>query len=139
MTEPQGHREGKPANGHQPETDAQRKARLMAAAEAAIDRLLAWEKRVEAPNLTEIEDEVLALRHQLGVEMAQSVLDEQAERSGIERAGEPEPCPECGGVLVNKGRRKKKAATRLGELETDRPYAYCPRCGRGLFPPGPAA
>jgi YgiT-type zinc finger domain-containing protein len=139
MTEPQGWGEGKQGKGRQPETDEQRKARLMAAAEAAIDRLLAWEKRVDKPTLTAIEDEVLAIRHELGLAMAQTVLDEQAERSGIERAGEPEQCPECGGLLVNKGRRKRKAATRLGEVETDRPYAYCPQCGRGLFPPGPAA
>jgi hypothetical protein len=139
MTARQERKEGKRANGRQPETDVQRKARLMAAAEAAIDRLLAWEKRVDKPNMTAIEDEVLAIRHQIGVVMAQSVLDGQAERSGVERTGEPEHCPACDGALVNKGRRKKKTATRLGELETERPYAYCPRCGRGLFPPGPAA
>ena len=137
MTESQG-REAQQATGHQPETAPQRKARLMATAEAAIDRLLAWEQGVDKPTMTAIEEEVLALRHELGLAMAQSVLDAQAQRSGIERSGEPDCCPQCGGVLVNKGRRKKKAATRLGEIETERPYAYCPHCGRGLFPPGPA-
>lgn len=139
MTEAQKRGEGKQAKGYQPETAAQRKAELMAAAEAAIDRLLAWEQGVDKPNMTAIEDEILAIRHQLGLAMVQSVLDEQAGRAGIERASEPDACPACGGVLVNKGRRKKKAATRLGETEINRPYAYCPQCGRGLFPPGPAA
>lgn len=121
-----------------PETVEQRKARLMAAAEAAIDRLLAWEERVDRPNLTAIEEEVLAIRRELGLEMMQAVVDEQAARSAVERSGEPALCPECGRALVNKGRRKKKAATRLGEIETERPYAYCPHCGQGSFSPGPA-
>lgn len=123
----------------QRETREQRKARLMAAAEAAIDELLAWEESAGKPTMTAIEEEVLALRQRLGVVMAQSVVDEQATRSGIEQAEEAQRCPECGGPLVNKGRREKAAATRVGMLQADRPYAYCPHCKRGVFPPGPAA
>lgn len=138
MTEPTKRSGGQRVQGKTPETVEQRKARLMAAAEAAIDRLLAWEERVDKPNITAIEEEVLAIRRELGLEMLQAVVDEQAARSAIERSAEPERCPACGRELVNKGRRKKKAATRLGEIETERPYAYCPHCGQGSFPPGPA-
>jgi hypothetical protein len=141
----QGEGVGKPAEAQEPRqarqavTKEQRKARLMAAAEAAIDELLLWEESAGRPNMTAIEEQVLALRHQLGVEMAQAVVNEQAARSGVERAEEAPCCPECGGPLINKGRRKRKAVTRLGTLETDRPYAYCPHCNRGVFPPGPSA
>lgn len=123
----------------QRESSEQRKAKLMASAEAAIDELLAWEEGAGRPNMTAIENEVLALRQRLGVVMAQSVVDEQAARSGVESAAEVPCCPKCGGSLVNKGRRAKEAATRVGLLQADRPYAYCPHCKRGVFPPGPAA
>lgn len=121
------------------ESREQRKEKLLAAAEAAIDELLEWEESAGKPNLTAIENEVLALRQRLGIVMAQSVVDEQAARSGVESAAEVPRCPQCGGPLVNKGRREKAAATRVGLLQADRPYAYCPHCKRGVFPPGPAA
>lgn len=123
----------------QRESKAQRKARLMAAAEAAFDELLLWEESAGKPNMTAIENEVLALRHRLGIVMAQSLIDEQAARSSVASATEAPCCPQCGGALVNKGRRKKSSVTRVGEVESDRPYAYCPHCKRGVFPPGPAA
>lgn len=124
---------------NQRESSQQRKAKLMAAAEAAIDELLLWEENAGKPNMTAIENEVLALRQRLGLVLAQSVVDEQAARSSVESAAQAPCCPECGAALVNKGRRKKSTVTRVGELETDRPYAYCPHCKRGVFPPGPAA
>jgi hypothetical protein len=121
------------------ETIEQRKARLMTAMEAAVDELLKWEEEAGKPNMTAIEEQVLALRQRLGVVMAQAVIDEQAARSGIERTVDAPRCAECGGPLVNKGRRTKSAVTRVGVLETDRPYACCPHCKRGVLPPGPAA
>ena len=124
---------------NQRESSQQRKAKLMAAAEAAIDELLLWEENAGKPNMTAIENEVLALRQRLGLVMAQSVVDEQAARSSVESATEAPCCPICGAVLVNKGRRKKSTVTRVGEVETDRPYAYCPHCKRGVFPPGSSA
>lgn len=123
------------ANQREPQ---QRKAKL-AAAEAGFDELLLWEENAGKPNMTAIENEVLALRQRLGLVMAQSVVDEQAARSSVESATEAPCCPICGAVLVNKGRRKKSTVTRAGEVETDRPYAHRPHCKRGLFPPGPAA
>ena len=123
----------------QRQSSEQRKAKLMAAAEAAINELLLWEESVHKPNMTAIENEVLAIRQRLGIVMAQSVVDEQAARSSVESAAQAPCCPTCGASLVNKGRRKKGTVTRVGELESDRPYAYCPHCKRGVFPPGPAA
>jgi hypothetical protein len=84
--------------------------------------------------MTAIENEVLALRHRLGIVMAQSLIDEQAAQSSVASAAEAPCCPHCGGALVNKGRRKKSSVTRVGEVESDRPYAYCPHCKRGVFP-----
>jgi len=38
----------------------------------------------------------------------------------------------CGGALLNKGRWKRKATTWLCEVESERRYAHCPRCGWGF-------
>jgi len=49
----------------------------------------------------------------------------------------PEVCPECGAELVRKGKKKRKMQTRGGqEVELEREYGECPKCGQGIFPPG---
>ncbi|MGL4650623.1 MAG: hypothetical protein ACRC1H_14540 [Caldilineaceae bacterium] len=120
----------------QTESQAQRKARLMAAAEAAIDELLQWEEQSVKPNLAAIEEQVLAVRQQLGVTLGETLLAEQAAQTAAEMAVDVPLCPTCGSALINKGRRKKVVTTRLGELESERPYAWCPVCKHGIFPPG---
>lgn len=120
----------------QTESQAQRKARLMAAVETAIDELLHWEAQSVKPNLTAIEEQVLAVRQQLGVTLAETLLEQQAAESAAEMAVGMPLCSTCGSLLVNKGRRKKRVTTRVGEVESERPYAYCPVCKHGVFPPG---
>ena len=41
-------------------TRAQKESKLRKAAEEVIERLLAWDEKNKRPNLTQIEDEVLA-------------------------------------------------------------------------------
>jgi DNA-directed RNA polymerase subunit RPC12/RpoP len=120
----------------QTESQAERKARLMAAAEAAIDELLQWEEQSVKPNLAAIEEQVLAVRQRLGVVLGETLLEKQAAQSAAEMAVQTPRCPTCGSALVNKGKRKKVVTSRLGELESKRPYAWCPVCNHGVFPPG---
>ncbi len=120
----------------QTESQAQRKARLMAAAEAAIDELLQWEAQSVKPNLTAIEEQVLAVRQQLGMTLAETLLAKQAAENATEMAVDVPLCPTCGSALVNKGKRKKVVTSRLGELHSERSYAWCPVCKHGVFPPG---
>lgn len=127
---------GQRKQAQQTMTLAQRKAEWMAAAEAAFDALLQWEAQAVKPNLTALEDQVLAVRQQLGVEMAESLLAHQAAQAAAEMTVEPVQCPTCGAALETKGERRKVFTTRLGELESERPYTYCPTCKRGVFPPG---
>jgi hypothetical protein len=51
----------------------EKKARLMARLEKAADELLDWEEQNRKPTLTQLEDIVLALRKQIGEEMAEEV------------------------------------------------------------------
>ena len=57
----------------------------------------------------------------------------------VAEAGEAEVevcCPECGGRVENKGKKKKTVQHREGTVEVNREYYYCPSCKQGFFPPG---
>jgi hypothetical protein len=64
----------------------------MQQAEQVIDELLDWTDETPPPNLTQIEDVILALRQRLSEQMAQGVIEAQAGK-------QPAPgvcCPHCG-------------------------------------------
>ncbi len=112
-------------------TRTQKKAELQASSEAIIERLLDWEEGNQAPNLTVIEDELLALRKQFGVAMLQVVLEGQAARQPVANP----VCEACGQVVRYKGQKVRDVVSRLGELEVERGHYYCKDCASGLFPP----
>lgn len=114
-------------------TRAQKEAKLRKAAEEMIEALLAWDEENSTPNLTQIEDEILALRRQMGEEMLAVVVAGQ-------EAGQPAEnphCPHCGAEMRAKGQKEKAVESRVGGLAIARGYYYCARCKSGLFPPGP--
>ncbi len=46
-------------------------------------------------------------------------------------------CPECGEVLMARGEGRRRLQTQGGEeLQLEREYGVCPKCGTGFFPPG---
>jgi hypothetical protein len=115
-------------------TRAQKRAKLQAAVEALIEELLAWDEQNQAPNLTQIEDEVLKLRQQFGQEMAGVVLAGQEARDAVENL----LCLKCGKVLRYKGRKGKGIESRLGGIQVERGAYYCQECASSFFPPRPA-
>ena len=100
-------------------------------AKEVIQRLLDWNDAHPMPDLTQIENVVLELREALGLEFAASVLSNQ-------ETAEPvmERCRRCGREMHNKGRKRKMVESRIGGIELERGYYYCPECGAGIFPPG---
>lgn len=114
------------------ETREQKRVRLMAAAETAIDALLAWEETNKAPNLTQIEEEVLKLRAGFGRELALAVLEGQEAR----QPGAGVRCPGCGEEMRYKGRKPKEIESWVVNDTIERGYYYCPACKQGIFPPG---
>jgi hypothetical protein len=115
-------------------THEQKRAALLARAEALIEEFLAWEEQTEQPNLTQIEDVALALRARFGQALAATAIeDQESQQPAVAPA-----CPKCGGVLRYKGRKGLAVESRLGLLTLDRGYYHCARCESGLFPPGPA-
>ncbi len=116
-------------------TRAQKRAKLQAAAERLIDELLDWDEQTERPNLTVIEDEVLALRRRFGEELAGVVVAGQEAKQEVT----PPPCPQCGAAMRYKGQKRKAVTSRVGEFEIERGYYYCAACTSGVFPPGRSA
>jgi hypothetical protein len=115
-------------------TRAQKEAKLRKAADEMIATLLAWDEENSRPNLTQIEDEILELRRQMGQEMLAVVLAGQ-------EAGQPAEnpkCAQCGAEMRYKGRKERLIESRVDGVELERGYYYCVRCKSGFFPPGPA-
>ena len=64
--------------------------------------------------------------------MAKLVLEEQGTKAQV-----PGPdCPRCGEEMRYKGQKRDRVESRIGALEIERGYYYCPECRTGLFPPG---
>jgi uncharacterized protein with PIN domain len=109
----------------------QKKAELLAEAEALIESLLNWDERTSKPNLRQIEDEVLELRRRFGQRLAKTVIEDQEAR----QPAEAPQCPQCGEEMRYKGQKDAHIESRLGTLAVERGYYYCARCKSGLFPP----
>lgn len=103
------------------------KAKLLAEAEASIEKMLSDERVSQKMTLTEIEDVI----GDLEIDFRQRVLNEVVG----EQQTETLLCPDCGGKLRNKGRRSKRLVTLRGETEIERTYYQCEDCGKGIFPP----
>lgn len=111
---------------------AQKRAEMEKAAAEMIEVLLDWEEENRAPNLREIEDELLLLRKRFGQVLAAQVLENQEASQPVENP----TCPECGEAMRYKGKKRTAVESRLGELTLERGYYYCAHCKCGLFPPG---
>jgi hypothetical protein len=112
-------------------TRRQIEAELENKAKDVIKELLDWNERHAEPDLTEIEDIVLELREKMGIEFAASLIHGQEKvEPAVER------CRLCGQEMRNKGRKRKVVESRVGEIDLERGYYYCPECGAGIFPPG---
>ncbi|MCK6577959.1 MAG: hypothetical protein L6Q98_07620 [Anaerolineae bacterium] len=45
-------------------------------------------------------------------------------------------CESCDERMSRRGKRKRRIVTVRGEVEIERSYYVCPKCGTGCFPPG---
>ena len=113
-------------------TREQKRAKLLAEAQAVIEAFLDWEEQATQPKLTEIEDEVLALRERFGQRLAEVVLADQDAQQPVAAP----TCPSCGQPMRYKGQKELTAESRVGLLSLERGHYYCARCHSGLFPPG---
>ena len=79
----------------------------------------------------EVDERLSVLRAKILSDTA--ILSSQTE---LANSGELHLCLSCGGELERKGKKKRKLQTRGGqEVELEREYGVCQKCGQGLFPP----
>ena len=92
--------------------------------------LLDWRAETSKPTLEQIEEKMLSWREAVGKSMTELML-------GNEETCSPAVvnCPACGQEAENKGTRVVRIESRVGELEIERVYYYCPQCQAGFFPP----
>ena len=99
--------------------------------EEIISGMAEWPQRHPQATFREIEVEI---DQRLAVLRAKMISD--AAISSAEMI-EVAYCPSCGVKLERKGKKKRRLSTRGGqEVELEREYEVCPRCGQGIFPPG---
>ena len=115
-------------------TSAQKAEKIREAAEEAIARLEKWEETNSAPDLTQIEDEVLAVRQAFGQALVAVLLEGQEAQQPV--AGPV--CEQCGGEMTYKGRKGRAVESLVGEVAIVRGHYYCAHCRSGFFPPGSA-
>ena len=104
--------------------------------EEIISGMSEWREQHPKASLAEIETEVdkrlAGMRAQMIADLALA-----SQNTSWEAGAESEQCPQCGAKLEKKGKKKRKLATRGGqEIEIEREYGVCPKCGQGIFPPG---
>lgn len=108
-------------------------AKLEAQSKQIIQELLDWNEGQQLPDLTQIEDIVRELREKLSKAMVESGIETQENVQPVELR-----CPKCGRIMRFKGQKEKVVESRVGELDIERGYYYCPTCQSGIFPPGSA-
>ncbi len=108
------------------------KAEMMAAAEEAINELLAEAEKKEEIRLSDIERLVRSTGEAVMARLTAKLVEAEGQQavSAI--------CPECGQKMRYKGRKGRDLITETGEVWLERAYYYCPACRQGIFPPGPA-
>lgn len=87
-----------------PRNAQQRRAELVAQFEKEVEALLEWEKTANRPNLTQIEDVVLAARQRLGQALANNLIEGQAAK--FEATAQLPTDPQTGKNLHSKGKKK---------------------------------
>jgi NADH pyrophosphatase NudC (nudix superfamily) len=107
------------------------KARLMAEAEKAINKLMAEKGEKEELQLSDIERLVRTAGQQMMERFTVGVVEAEAEGEDCR------VCPECGRRMRYKGHKGRNLVTESGEVWLERAYYYCPTCRKGVFPPRP--
>jgi len=109
-------------------TPEELKAQLLAEAEAIINEVVGQDQASVPKTLGEIEQAAL----KAGRQVKASILAGLVGNAPGTPAGDT--CPQCGGKLKAKGKRRKWVLTQAGEVQVERDYYYCEQCKTGFFP-----
>lgn len=114
-------------------SEGRRRIEFGAEAEGLHERLHEWRRANPSASFDEIAEAVSQERKRLmGSLLGELATQERA--TPFERI-----CAECGGMLMNKGKKKRMVLHREADVQLEREYYYCPACAQGIFPPGQGA
>lgn len=88
--------------------------------------------------LPESDDITLSDMEQATGVMGHSIMNQSLQKLAQEKQPDqvdPIDCQACGEKLYRRGKRKKRVETLRGEIEIERQYLVCPKCGETFFPP----
>jgi len=111
-------------------TKSEMKEILLAEIDEELEEAFARQEQSEHPNLSEFEEQVLAIRQSIGIRVLKEILKNEEDEVSKEMF-----CPKCKSPMQAKGKRRQIIETRLGTLELEREYFYCKPCQEGIFPP----
>jgi uncharacterized protein with PIN domain len=100
--------------------------------------MAAWRKEHPKATLREIEAELDQRVAVIRAALLEETVAASAAVTGAAGTGAAGmKCPVCDGPLAADGKRRRRLTTTGGqELELEREYMRCARCGHGFFPPG---
>jgi len=94
-----------------------------------------WRRVHPQATFREIEAEVDRRLDEFRAQMLSDTANLSARAEWRDGADGPE-CRHCGVKLEGKGKKKRWLQVRGGnEVEIEREYGVCPKCGQGIFPP----
>ncbi len=111
-------------------SDEELRARLLAEAEKAINKVLA--ERPAANKITLRDIEHLAV--QAGTEFSAEVQQVLGKEGSEGQHSGPEMCPECGSRMQRRGQVRRRVVTEAGSSQLERVYCVCPSCGHSFSP-----
>jgi YgiT-type zinc finger domain-containing protein len=101
-----------------------------------VQGMAEWRESHRHATMREIEEEIDKRLFELRASMISDTAN-QSRQASWEAGAEAVKCPKCGEKLEKKGKKKRKLQTQGGrEIELEREYGVCPKCGEGIFPPG---
>lgn len=104
-------------------------------AEEAVARIAHWRQSHAQATLAQIERAVDEQMNRLRAQLIEEVAQASAAAGSESNAGRV--CEQCGQPLQARGRARRRWQTQGGQqVEVERTYVSCPRCGGGFFPPG---
>jgi len=89
-----------------------------------------YEGEITTTDLSELENAVKQMTHEVGNEVIQQVLEAQDDRYPADY----ESCPQCGGPAKYQRRRPGMVITLQGRVYYQRAYYLCAGCGQGHYP-----
>jgi YgiT-type zinc finger domain-containing protein len=114
----------------------QKETRWRGISEEIIVGMTEWRQQNPKATFRAIEEELDRRLAELRVRMLADLAVGSA-NAEWENGGKRPVCPNCGAELEAKGKKGRKLQTRGGrEVEIEREYGICPKCGQGIFPPG---